>query len=99
MVSRGIRLKISSRICSVSMLRASIGIESNVMQGRNRQVVIALNVEALAAVCYRPDQYGFPRPIIIAWIRFGSFLANVAFEQNEIKGGRGELADLAVLLM
>src|SRR5439155_7269655 len=99
MVSRGMRLKISSSACSVSMLRASIGIQGRVVQGGNRQAVIALDIETLAAVRYRPDQYGFPRTIIVACIDLGRLLPNIALQWNQIKDGLGELSNLAVCLM
>src|SRR5437899_3317619 len=99
MVSRGIWLKISSRTCSVSMLRALIGIQDCVVQSRNCQKMIALDIETLAAIRHRPDENGFPRPIVIARIGLGGLVASVALQRHEIKNGRGELADVAILLM
>src|SRR5438105_3396289 len=96
---RGIWLKISSRTCSVSMLRALIGTQDCVVQSRNCQTMIALDIKTLAAIRHRPDKNSFPRPIVIARIGLRSFVASVALQGDEVKDRRGELADIAVLLM
>ena len=61
--------------------------------------MIALDIETLAAIRHRPDENGFPRPIVIARIGLGGLVASVALQRHEIKDGRGELADVAILLM
>src|SRR5262249_31200551 len=57
------------------------------------------DIEALPAISHRPDQDRFPRPIVIARIGLRSFMSEIAFQGNEIKSGRGEVAYFAFLLM
>ena len=69
------------------------------MKVRYRDPMIALNVKAFSPVGDGTNQDGLPGPIVIARIAFGSLLAGVAFEGNEVENGGGEMANGAALLM
>src|SRR5882672_10334486 len=99
MVSRGIFSRIDSISRSLSMFQASFGVQKGMIQRRNGQSVIALDIETLSAVGHGSDQNRFPRPIVIARIGLWRFAVQVAFQREEIKSGRRKMAYFTILLM
>src|SRR5215467_3395081 len=77
----------------------SFGSKDRMVQCRHSQSVIALDIETLPSVGHGPNQNRFPRSIIIARIGFGRFSMEIAFQGNEVEGGRGEMAYLTLFLM
>ena len=61
--------------------------------------MIAAQIEALAAVGDRPHEHRFLRPEVISGVGLGQFLLIVAGNGHEVENSRGEMADLATLLV
>src|SRR5579885_2960879 len=73
--------------------RSSLGPQGFVIQTRQGDAMIALDVKALAAVGHGSHQDGLPGAIVIAWIALGSLAARVAIERDQIKDRCGEMTD------
>lgn len=59
----------------------------------------ALDVAALPAIGYAPNQHRLMRPEEISWIRFWQLPMYVSFDRNEIENGYEEVLNPAGSLM
>src|SRR5579884_622073 len=89
----------TSRSYRVSLFLAGDGLNGGVVEMRQRDAVIALNVERFAAVGYRANQNRLPWTIVIARIAFGCLLPCVPFQWDQIEDSRGEMAYDPAFLM
>src|SRR6516162_1808306 len=70
-------------------LLAFLVLDACSIQGRHRLPMVALHIEALAAIRHRSHQDGFPGAIVIARIALGGLFFPVAFQRDQVEDARG----------